>query len=1073
MCLILLGLCALVFSSECLGVACEEGRVIHLDLSQEGIYGRLDNSSILFDLRHLESLDMSYNHFNSTIPSRIGSLTNLSYLNLRCAGFRGQVPVEISRFSGLITLDLSTNCSSDERNLEIPNLSMLVQNFSKLQELYLDGANISAHENGWCQALSSSLPNLRVLSLVNSSVPGPLNESLGELQSLSSIHLEGTNLSSPVPESFAKFPNLTFLSLRGCGLRGTFPSGIFQVPTLEMIDLSNNEFLQGTLPEFPINNSLQKLILSSTKFVGNLPASFGNLRSLSTLDLSMCQFNGTLPSSMSNLTLVVNIRASHNNFTGRIPSFNLSTKLIEIDLSNNGLTGDIPLSLFDLPFLERVVLSNNQFSGHILEFPTTSPSFDTLDLSHNNLEGQIPTSFFGIVSLRSLSLSHNKFSGTQLQQMVQGNSKLTTLDLSYNSLISFPDLKNLSELRILNLSNNQIVGKIPNWIWGIGNNNLMHLSLSGNYLVGMEEPFSFPESLVYLDLHFNQLQGNISALPRSLGYLDLSSNNFTSLPNGNFRGHSTTSFFSLSNNSLAGAIPDSICTFRNISSLDLSHNNFSGGIPTCLIETSDLRYMLNLQSNNIEGPIPDVFPRGCQLKALNLNGNFIEGKIPKSLVNCFGLELLDLGHNELTDDFPCLLKNTTTLRVLILRSNKLYGSIECANANGSWPMLQIFDLANNNFSGELPSRWLTKLQGMMADGGDALLDVLGFDNGFRKSLYHRSIYYFRRWTDSALNPGVSGTGCSRSGLDFSRPDVIDTITAFTVEEIVYYKYTVSVTYKGLEMELPKILDIFTYIDLSRNSFCGQIPEEVGNLRALYILNLSHNTLTGHIPSSMGKLRKLESLDLSWNNLSGRIPTQLQSLSFLSFLNLSFNHLVGLIPTGSQLQTFTADSYIGNEGLCGFPLIKNCSDKVADPKEDKHSNSGRKIDWTLLSAEIGLFTGFAIVVAPLMFSRRRRIRILKTSRRQGTSDGEWSLSTALFLYKKKNHQKHSRIVSIKSPVKIRHHRRLPERATHIAVANSEIAIAVPTPSFAARHPLFVVNPSHTSPTFASPRREPPQ
>ncbi|GMN19428.1 hypothetical protein TIFTF001_050923 [Ficus carica] len=131
-------------SSECCsweGVACEEGRVTHLDLSDEGIYGRLDNSSTLFNLQHLKSLDLSYNYFYSTIPSRIGNLTNLSLLNLSFAGFRGEVPVSISRLRSLVTLDLSFSATwVAETNLVIPNLKMLVQNLSKLQELRLDGS---------------------------------------------------------------------------------------------------------------------------------------------------------------------------------------------------------------------------------------------------------------------------------------------------------------------------------------------------------------------------------------------------------------------------------------------------------------------------------------------------------------------------------------------------------------------------------------------------------------------------------------------------------------------------------------------------------------------------------------------------------------------------------------------------------------------------------------------------------------------------------------------------------------------------------------------------------------------
>ncbi|KAG5054277.1 hypothetical protein JHK85_006787 [Glycine max] len=95
-----------------------------------------------------------------------------------------------------------------------------------------------------------------------------------------------------------------------------------------------------------------------------------------------------------------------------------------------------------------------------------------------------------------------------------------------------------------------------------------------------------------------------------------------------------------------------------------------------------------------------------------------------------------------------------------------------------------------------------------------------------------------------------------------------------------------------------------------------------DFKELYILNLSNNALSGEIPSSIGNLRQLESLDLSQNALSGGIPMQIASLSFLSYLNLSFNHLVGKIPTGTQLQSFSASSFEGNDGLYGPPLTEN-------------------------------------------------------------------------------------------------------------------------------------------------------
>lgn len=117
---------------------------------------------------------------------------------------------------------------------------------------------------------------------------------------------------------------------------------------------------------------------------------------------------------------------------------------------------------------------------------------------------------------------------------------------------------------------------------------------------------------------------------------------------------------------------------------------------------------------------------------------------------------------------------------------------------------------------------------------------------------------------------------------------------------VYYRDSVTVTVKGKEHELVKILRIFTTIDFSFNNLQGVIPEAIGELKSLRILNLSHNALSGLIPSSVGDLKKLESLDLSINSLDGKIPQQLASLSFLAYLNLANNHLVEMIPRGTQL-----------------------------------------------------------------------------------------------------------------------------------------------------------------------------
>nr|KAJ0195681.1 hypothetical protein LSAT_V11C700373090 [Lactuca sativa] len=151
--------------------------------------------------------------------------------------------------------------------------------------------------------------------------------------------------------------------------------------------------------------------------------------------------------------------------------------------------------------------------------------------------------------------------------------------------------------------------------------------------------------------------------------------------------------------------------------------------------------------------------------------------------------------------------------------------------------------------------------------------------------------------------------------------------SFTVLSLdpIYYQDNMTVTIKGLELELVKILTIFTSINISSNHFSSEIPDTIRRLNALYMFNVSHNDFTGLIPPSIGNLSQLESLDMSWNKLTGDIPSTLTNLSFLSSFNLSYNQLEGRIPTGSQFQTFQDTSYKGNIGLCGSPWMNTNKD----------------------------------------------------------------------------------------------------------------------------------------------------
>ncbi|KAJ7968208.1 putative Leucine-rich receptor-like kinase family protein [Quillaja saponaria] len=122
---------------------------------------------------------------------------------------------------------------------------------------------------------------------------------------------------------------------------------------------------------------------------------------------------------------------------------------------------------------------------------------------------------------------------------------------------------------------------------------------------------------------------------------------------------------------------------------------------------------------------------------------------------------------------------------------------------------------------------------------------------------------------------------------------------------------------------PKVQEDFTAIDISSNKFEGEIPNFIGDLEGLYLLNLSNNRFVGSIPTSLGSLAKLESLDMSQNKLFGQIPQELTRLTFLEFFNVSCNNLHGPIPREKQFDTFENNSFLGNLELCGNPLSKKC------------------------------------------------------------------------------------------------------------------------------------------------------
>ncbi|EOY19925.1 Receptor like protein 6, putative [Theobroma cacao] len=876
------------------GVVCDSasGHVIGIDLSCSWLYGAITSNSSLFLLRHLQRLNLAYNDFRgSNISPEFGGFASLTHLNLSSSGFSGKIPYSsISQLSTLVSIDLTVR-NYGLLQVEEHTLRGLVQNLTKVRVLVLNGVNISAVDPGSLMNLSSSLISL---------------------------------------------------SLNNCGLRGRFPQNIFHLPNLRMLSLSGNRDLSGYLPKTNWSGPLVSLSLWSTSFSGELPDSIGNLESLTYLDLAASTFSGSVPRSLGNLSQLIYLDLCANGFTGHI-SFSLAklTQLDHLSLCSNQLVGLIPdqvslfhkISFLDLAYnflngtlptwlyshsaLEFLYLQGNNFTGQIKEFQQKSLVY--IYLGNNKLQGPTPNSIVELVNLTKLSLESNNLSGIVELDMFSKLQNLQVLDLSSNNLsvksnidvnYTLPNLFMLflsscklrdfpkfvialTNLNRLDLSNNGIHGMIPKWLGNVGKNSLSYLNLSNNFLTYLEEiPWN---QMQILDLHSNLLQGKLPFLPP------------------------TTTFFSISNNSLSGGISSQICNVSFLSILDLSRNNLGGTIPQCLVNFSAYLSVLNLKMNKFYGIIPFSFANDCGLKYINFNGNQLEGRLPPSMAGCRYMEVLDLGNNKINDTFPQWLETLPELQVLVLRSNQLHGFIHGCKSAHCFSKLQILDLSNNDFTGPLPSEYIANLKSMR--------------NQRRND---GSLQYLR---------DIGSYGYT-------------------------YDYSVVVAIKGFDRELVKISAIFISIDLSNNKFEGEISTDFGKLISIRGLNLSHNSLNGHIPQSIGNLTVLEWLDLSSNKLVGKIPMQMVDLTSLSFLNLSYNQLVGPIPQGNQFNTFENGSFEGNLDLCGFPLNKACSGNENQQSPSNDSDSEYGFGWKVVLLGYGCGFVFGVAVGYLVIVTRK-------------------------------------------------------------------------------------------------------
>lgn len=77
--------------------------------------------------------------------------------------------------------------------------------------------------------------------------------------------------------------------------------------------------------------------------------------------------------------------------------------------------------------------------------------------------------------------------------------------------------------------------------------------------------------------------------------------------------------------------------------------------------------------------------------------------------------------------------------------------------------------------------------------------------------------------------------------------------------------------------------------------CGELPEEIGNLKKLRQLWLDGNEFSGKLPKAITTLENLEELIIPYNAFSGELPKEIGNLKKLRQLTCGYNLFTGEIP----------------------------------------------------------------------------------------------------------------------------------------------------------------------------------